>query len=156
MSLERAKAHLEKYQVADRIQLFDVSSATVELAAQALGVEEDRIAKSLSFRDGDSGFLVIMSGQARLNNRKFKDQFNMKARMLSPEECESIVGHAIGGVCPFGINPGVPVYLDVSLKKHASIYPATGTANSAIELTPEELFRVAEASAWVDVARDEV
>ena len=155
MSLDRAKAHLEKYHVADRIQLFDVSSATVELAAAALGVADDRIAKTLSFRDGDSAFLVVLSGQARLDNRRFKDQFQMKARMLSADDCEDLIGHAIGGVCPFGINPGIPVYLDTSLQKHATIFPATGTANSAIELTPDELFTISQAKAWVSVAKDE-
>lgn len=155
MSLERAKNHLDKYGVADRIQLFDVSSATVALAAEALGVEEDRIAKTLSFRDGEGAFLIVLSGNARLDNRKFKDRFQMKARMLSAEDCEELIGHAIGGVCPFGVNENIPVYLDTSLQKHTTIFPATGTANSAIELTLEELFKVSEAIEWVTVSKDE-
>lgn len=155
MSLDRAKAHLEKYGVADRIQLFDVSSATVALAAKALGVEEDRIAKTLSYRDGETAFLIVLSGNARLDNRKFKERFHMKARMLSAEDCEALIGHAVGGVCPFGVNEGIPVYLDTSLQKHDTIFPATGTANSAIELTPEELYRVSEAKEWVSVSKDE-
>lgn len=154
MPIERAKNHLEKYQVADRMQLFDVSSATVPLAAKALGVEDDRIAKSLSFRDGDGAFLIVLSGEARLDNRKFKDRFHMKARMLSAEECTKLIGFAVGGVCPFGVKDGVSVYLDESLKKHSTVFPATGTANSAIEMTPDELYTISEASAWVDVAKE--
>lgn len=155
MSLERAKAHLEKYHLEHRIQLFDVSSATVGLAAEALGVDEDLIAKTLSFRDGDSAFLIVLSGQARLDNRKFKQRFQMKARMLPAEECEGLIGHAVGGVCPFGVNQGIPVYLDTSLQKHRTVFPATGTAKSAIELTPDELFTVSEAIEWVSVSKDE-
>lgn len=154
MPLERARSHLEKFQVADRIQLFDVSSATVPLAAQALGVEDDRIAKSLSFRDGEGAFLIVLSGEARLDNRKFKDRFQMKARMLSAEECTELIGFAVGGVCPFGVKDGVPVYLDESLKKHSTVFPATGSANSAIEMTPEELFIFSEAHGWVDVSKE--
>lgn len=153
MSLETAIAHLEKYGVSEKIQLFDVSSATVALAALALGVEEDRIAKTLSFRDGDSAFLIVLSGNARLDNKKFKERFNMKARMLSAEECEQLIGHAIGGVCPFGVNEGIPIYLDASLKKHQTVFPATGTDNSAIELDIDELYRISEATAFVDVSK---
>lgn len=155
MSLDRAKTHLAKYDLADRIQLFDVSSATVDLAAAALNVEPDRIAKTLSFRDGDSAFLIVLSGQARLDNRKFKDLFKLKASMLKAEDCERLIGHAVGGVCPFGVEPGIPVYLDESLKKHQTIFPATGTANSAIELTNEELFEASEAKAWIDVSKED-
>lgn len=153
MSLERAKTHLEKYGVADKIQLFDVSSATVPLAALALGVEEDRIAKTLSFRDGDGAFLIVLSGNARLDNKKFKERFQMKARMLGAEECEQLIGHAVGGVCPFGVNAGVPIYIDESVKKHQTVFPATGTDNSAIELQIDDLFRISEATAFVDVSK---
>jgi len=153
MSYELAKAHLEKYGKADRIQLFDVSSATVELAAQALGVEGARIAKSLSFKLDSGCILVIAAGDARIDNRKFKDRFHKKASMPSAEEVLEQIGHPVGGVCPFGIKPGVPVYMDESLKRFDIVYPAAGTGNSAVKLTIEELYECSEAIGWVDVCK---
>ncbi len=153
MSYELAKAHLEKYGLEDRIRLFDVSSATVELAAQALGVEGARIAKSLSFKLDDGCILVIAAGDARIDNKKYKATFHKKASMPSAEEVLEQIGHPVGGVCPFGIHAGVPVYLDESLKRFEIVYPAAGTGNSAVELSIEELYRCSEAIGWVDVCK---
>ena len=153
MSIEKAREHLRRFGMEGRIREFDVSSATVELAAAALGVDGARIAKTLSFKRGDGCVLVVAAGDARVDNRKFKDAFGCKAKMLSPEEVLTLVGHPVGGVCPFGINDGVPVYLDESLKRFDTVYPACGSANSAIPLTAEELFRVSGARGWTDVCR---
>ena len=151
MSIERAKAHLQKYGLADKIREFDVSSATVALAAAALGTEEARIAKTLSFSLGDSAILVVAAGDAKVNNHKFKEAFGKKAKMLGFSEVEEIVGHGVGGVCPVGVNAGVKVYLDESLKRFQTVYPAAGTASSAVELTIPELEAASEAVGWVDV-----
>ena len=151
MSIERAKAHLQKYGLADKIREFDVSSATVALAAAALGTEEERIAKTLSFSLGDSAILVVAAGDAKVSNHKFKEAFGKKAKMLSFSEVEEIIGHGVGGVCPFGVNEGVKVYLDESLKRFQTVYPAAGTASSAVELTIPELQAASEAVGWVDV-----
>ena len=130
------------------------SSATVELAAKALSVEPCRIAKTLSFRAGDKVVLVVAAGDARVDNRKFKEFFGAKAMMLSAEEAETLVGHAVGGVCPFAVNEGVGVYLDVSLKRFRTVFPACGSSNSAIELTPEELAEYASGfMGWADVCK---
>ena len=130
------------------------SSATVELAAKALSVEPCRIAKTLSFRAGDKVVLVVAAGDARVDNRKFKEFFGAKAKMLSAEEAETLVGHAVGGVCPFAVNEGVGVYLDVSLKRFRTVFPACGSTNSAIELTPEELAEYASGfMGWADVCK---
>lgn len=130
------------------------SSATVELAAKALSVEPCRIAKTLSFRAGDKVVLVVAAGDARVDNRKFKEFFGAKAKMLSAEEAETLVGHAVGGVCPFAVNEGVGVYLDVSLKRFRTVFPACGSSNSAIELTPEELAEYASGfMGWADVCK---
>ena len=145
MSLVKAEKHLERYGLADRITLFEVSSATVSLAASALGTEEERIAKSLSCMTPDGAILVIASGEAKVDNRKFKDTFHVKAKMLDRDSVEPIIGHGVGGVCPFGINEGVGVYLDRSLLRFDIVYPAAGTANSAVRLTPDELYKAAEA-----------
>ena len=153
MSYEKAKAHLERYGLADRIQLFDVSSATVELAAAALGVEGARIAKTLSFLVEEKPVLIVAAGDAKVDNRKFKDKFHVKAKMLSHEQAAELVGHAVGGVCPFGVNPGVKTYMDESLRRFEIVYPAAGTSNSAVRLTPEELYRASEAVEWVDVCK---
>ena len=153
MSFEKAKAHLEKYGLEDRIQLFDVSSATVELAAQAVGVEGARIAKTLSFKVDNGCILILAAGDARIDNKKYKATFHKKASMPSPEEVLEQIGHPVGGVCPFGINEGVPVYLDESLKRFDIVYPAAGTGNSAVKLTIEELYKSAEATGWVDVCK---
>ena len=153
MSIEKARAWLEGFGVADRIREFDVSSATVDLAAAALGVDGARIAKTLSFKIGEGAVLIVAAGDARIDNRKFKESFGCKAKMLSPEEVLQLVGHPVGGVCPFGINEGVPVWLDESLRRFESVYPACGSANSAIPLTPEELYRISAAEGWVAVCR---
>jgi prolyl-tRNA editing enzyme YbaK/EbsC (Cys-tRNA(Pro) deacylase) len=153
MSYEKAKAHLEKFGLADRIRLFDASSATVALAAAALGTEEARIAKSLSFSLGDGAILVIAAGDAKIDNAKFKSTFGTKARMLDYDSVERLIGHAVGGVCPFGVNDGVKVYLDRSLCRFDVVYPAAGTSHSAVELTVPELERASLFDSWVDVTR---
>lgn len=153
MSYEQAKAHLERYGLAHRIRLFDVSSATVELAAEAVGVEPARIAKTLSFKLDDGCILILAAGDARIDNRKYKNTFHKKASMPSPDEVLEQVGHPVGGVCPFGINAGIPVYMDESLKRFDIVYPAAGTGSSAVELSIEELYTSAEAIGWVDVCK---
>jgi len=153
MSIERAREHLKKYGVADRIQEFDVSSATVELAAQALGCEGARIAKSLSFVVDGAPILVIAAGDAKVDNAKFKAQFHAKAKMPHGDEVEQLIGHGIGGVCPFGVNENVRVYLDISMKRFAVMYPACGSSSSAIGLTLEELEKCSECEGWVDVCK---
>ena len=154
MAIEKAKEYLKKYGLDDKVMEFDVSSATVDLAAQALGCEGKRIAKSLSFMVDDKAILVVAAGDAKVDNPKFKAQFHTKAKMLSPEQCENMVGHAVGGVCPFGINDDVKVYLDESLKRFETVYPACGSSNSAIELTPAKLEEVSECEGWVDVCKN--
>ena len=153
MSIEKARAHLKKHGLEDRIQEFTVSSATVALAAQALHCEPARIAKSLSFEKGESAILVIAAGDARIDNPKFKQRFGMKAKMLSAEKVEPLIGHGVGGVCPFGVNEGVEIYLDESLRRFETVYPAAGTPSSAVHLTLEELERASEALGWVDVTK---
>ena len=138
----------------DRIQEFAVSSATVELAAQAVGVEAARIAKTLSFHDGEGCLLIVAAGDARVDNRRFKDTFHQKARFLTPEEAVAFTGHAVGGVCPFAVGDAVAVYLDESLRRFDTVFPAAGSSNSAIELTCDELFRFSNARCWVDVCKD--
>ncbi len=153
MSIERARAHLAKYGLEDRIRELTVSSATVALAAEALGCEPARIAKTLSFENGEGAILVIAAGDARIDNAKFKHRFGMKAHMLSAERVEPLIGHGVGGVCPFGIHEGIPVYLDESPKRFDIVYPAAGTAASAVMLTLSELERASEADGWVDVTK---
>ena len=154
MSLDRAKAHLEQFGLADRIQLFDVSSATVELAAQAVGCAPAHIAKTLSFYGAESGAVVILAaGDAKVDNRRYKDEFGTKAKMLTPQEAEDLVGHAVGGVCPFGVKPGVRVFLDQSLKRFEEVYPACGSANSAVRLSIPELELSSGCEKWVDVCK---
>ena len=154
MSIERARAHLRKWNLEDRILEFDVSSATVDLAAAALNVEPARIAKTLSYMVDGAPVLVVAAGDVRVNNRKFKDAFHTKAKMLTPEQAAELVGHAVGGVCPFGVNEGVKVYLDESLTRFETVFPAAGSSNSAIELTIPELEELSGYTAWVDVAKD--
>ena len=154
MSIERARAHLRKWNLEDRIQEFDVSSATVELAARALNIEGARIAKTLSYLVDGGAVLVVAAGDIRVDNRKFKDAFHTKAKMLTPEQASEMVGHAVGGVCPFGVNEGVKVYLDVSLKRFETVYPAAGSSNSAIELSIPELEAASGSIGWVDVAKE--
>lgn len=137
----------------DRVLEFNVSSATVELAALALGVEGARIAKTLSFKKGDSCILILAAGDARIDNHKFKDKFHMKAKMPSPDEVLTLVGHPVGGVCPFGINDGIDVYLDESLKRFETVFPAVGSGNSAIELNLDELYKYSNAVEWIDVCK---
>lgn len=153
MAIEKVKDFFSKYDMADRILEFDVSSATVELAAAALGCAPERIAKSLSFLVDDGAVLVVTAGDARIDNPKYKAQFGTKAKMLSPGQVETLVGHAVGGVCPFGINPGVKVYLDVSLKRFQTVFPACGSSNSAIELSLDELEKYSGYLEWIDVCK---
>ena len=153
MSIEKGRAYFRQFGMEDRVLEFDVSSATVELAAKAVGVEAARIAKTLSFKREDSCILILAAGDARIDNHKFKEYFHMKAKMPSPEEVLALVGHPVGGVCPFGINEGIDVYLDESLKRFDMVYPAVGSANSAIGLTLEELYRYSNARAWIDVCK---
>ena len=153
MSIERVRAFFKTYDMDGRILEFPVSSATVELAAQAVGCEPCRIAKTLSFKVGDRTVLIAAAGDAKVDNRKYKDFFGAKAKMLTAEEAETLIGHAVGGVCPFAVNKGVEVYLDESLKRFETVFPACGSSNSAIELAPDELFRYAGAAAWIDICR---
>lgn len=153
MSIEKARECLRNCGVEDRVQEFTVSSATVELAAEALGVEPARIAKTLSFKNGDGAILIVAAGDARINNQKFKEKFGMKAKMLTPEEVEELIGHAVGGVCPFGINSGVPVYIDESVLRFKTVYPAVGSSSSAVELTCDELYKYSSALEWVEVCK---
>jgi len=154
MSIERVRAYFAPLGMEDRIQEFDVSSATVELAAEALHTEGKRIAKTLSFKKGEGCMLILMAGDCKIDNRKFKDRFGMKAKMLTPEEVDTMVGHSIGGVCPFAVPEGVEVYLDVSLRRFETVFPAAGSASSAIEMNMEELFTYSKALEWVDVGKD--
>ena len=154
MSIERVRKYLQKWNMQDRIQEFDVSSATVELAAQALNVEGARIAKTLSYLVDGAAILVVAAGDIRVDNRKFKDAFHTKAKMLTADQAAEMIGHAVGGVCPFGVNEGVKVYLDESLKRFETVVPAAGSSNSAIELTIPELEELSGYTAWVDVAKD--
>ena len=153
MSIERARAHLKKHGLEERIQEFTVSSATVALAAEALGCEPARIAKSLSFEKGDGAILVIAAGDARIDNAKFKQRFGVKAKMLSAEKVEPLIGHGVGGVCPFGVNEDVEIYLDESMKRFETVYPAAGTSASAVHLSLDELERASEALGWVSVTK---
>ena len=153
MSIERVKEYFRQYDMEDKILEFDVSSATVELAAQALGCEPQRIAKTLSFKIGDGAILIVAAGDARINNGKYKAKFGIKAKMLSADEVEQMVGHAVGGVCPFGINEGVKVCLDESLKRFETVFPACGSSNSAMEMTMEDLERYSGYEEWVDVCK---
>lgn len=152
--IEKVREYLKRFGMDGKIIELPASSATVELAAKALSVEPCRIAKTLSFRAGDKVVLVVAAGDARVDNRKFKEFFGAKAKMLSAEEAETLVGHAVGGVCPFAVNEGVGVYLDVSLKRFRTVFPACGSSNSAIELTPEELAEYASGfMGWTDVCK---
>ena len=153
MSIERVKEYFRQYDMEDRILEFDVSSATVELAAQALGCEPRRIAKTLSFKIDDQPILIVAAGDARINNGKYKARFGTKAKMLSADEVETMVGHAVGGVCPFGINEGVKVYLDESLKRFDTVFPACGSGNSAMEMSMEDLEKYSGYKEWVDVCK---
>lgn len=151
MAFEKAWAYLAARGMEDRILQFDVSSATVELAAAAVGCAPQRIAKSLTFLTADGPVMVVCAGDAKIANPKYKAQFGEKAKMLSREEVSARIGHDVGGVCPFGINDGVRVYLDESLRRFDVVYPACGNASSAVRLTPDELEALSRAVGWVDV-----
>jgi prolyl-tRNA editing enzyme YbaK/EbsC (Cys-tRNA(Pro) deacylase) len=153
MSIEKGRAYFRQFGMEDRVIEFDVSSATVALAAEALGVEGARIAKTLSFKALEGCVLILAAGDARIDNHKFKEFFHMKASMLTADEVLALVGHPVGGVCPFGINEGVPVYLDESLKRFVTVFPAVGSGNSAIELSLDELYRYSNALGWIDVCK---
>lgn len=153
MSIERVKEYFKQFNMEDRVMEFSVSSATVELAAQALNTEGCRIAKTLSFTVNDSPILIVTAGDAKIDNKKYKAFFGAKAKMLSFDEVEEKIGHAVGGVCPFAINEGVTVYLDESLKRFETVFPACGSSNSAIELTPEELEKYSDYKQWIDVCK---
>ena len=153
MSIEKVKVYFSQYGMADRVQEFEVSSTTVELAAQALNCEPCRIAKTLSFMVDGHAILIVAAGDAKIDNPKYKAQFGTKAKMLTPDEAETLIGHAVGGVCPFGINEEVAVYLDNSLKRFETVFPACGSSNSAIELSIEELEKYSGYTAWIDVCK---
>lgn len=153
MSIERVKNYFKQLGIEERVQEFPVSSATVELAAAALQCEPCRIAKTLSFMANGVPILIVAAGDTKVDNAKYKAQFSTKAKMLTQEEAVSLIGHAIGGVCPFAVNEGVTIYLDVSLKRFQTVFPACGSSNSAIELTIQELERYSNSTAWVDVCK---
>ena len=154
MSTERVRKHLEKWNVQDRILEFPTSSATVELAAQAVGCEPARIAKSLTFSAGERTIMVITAGDAKIDNSKYKAYFHKKAAMLKKDEVTERIGHEVGGVCPFGVNEGVEIYLDVSMKRFETVYPAAGSSNNAICVTLPELEQFSGSSTWIDVCKD--
>jgi len=155
MSISIVRAYFKEFGLEDKIMEFDVSSATVELAAQAVGVEGARICKTLSFKDGEEGCILIQTaGDTKIDNRKFKDTFHQKAKMLSPEEVVEFTGHAIGGVCAFGItNNKVKIYCDESMKRFETVFPACGSSNSAIEFNCDDLYKYSKAIGWVDVCK---
>ena len=156
MAIEKVKEYFLQFGIEDKIMEFDVSSATVDLAAEAVGVEGARICKTMSFLkpDGAGAILVQMAGDGRINNRKFKDQFGFKAKMLKPDEVIEYTGHAIGGVCAFAIErDDVDVYCDESMKRFETVFPACGSDNSAIELTNDELYEYSRAAGWVDICK---
>lgn len=153
MSIEKVKEYFQALGIRERVLEFDVSSATVELAAAALGCEPCRIAKTLSFKVDDHPILIVAAGDAKIDNAAYKVQFSAKAKMLAPDEVTDLIGHAVGGVCPFAVNKGVKVYLDESLKRFASVFPACGSSNSAIELTIPELEQYSGYESWVSVCK---
>ena len=153
MAIEKVREYFRTRGIEDRILEFDSSSATVALAAQAVGCEENRIAKTLSFHVGDHVVLIVTAGDTKINNSKYKAQFGTKAKMLSFEEVEPLTGHGVGGVCPFAVNEGVVVYLDESLKRFETVFPACGSANSAIEMTMEDLKKYSGYKEWIDVCK---
>ena len=153
MSIDKVKHYFAQFGMEDRILEFEVSSATVALAAQALNCEECRIAKTLSFHANDKVVLIVAAGDAKIDNPKYKAQFQTKAKMLAFEEAETLIGHAVGGVCPFAVNAGVEVYLDTSLKRFETVFPACGSSNSAIELTLDELEKYSNSLSWIDVCK---
>lgn len=152
MSIEQVKEYLKQFNKDKNILELDSSSATVELAAHALNINPARIAKTLSFKKDTSCILILTAGDTKIDNKKFKSEFGLKAKMLTPQEVIDITGHAIGGVCPFGLkNDNIKIYCDNSIKRFETIFPACGSSNSAIELTPDELFEISKSENWVDV-----
>ena len=151
MAIEKVREYFRQFGIEGRVQEFDVSSATVDLAAAALGCEPCRIAKTLSFMTEEGPVLIVAAGDAKIDNTKYKAQFHTKAKMLTPDEAVELVGHAVGGVCPFAINDGVKVYLDESLRRFETVFPAAGSGSSAIELTLAELENYSNSTAWIDV-----
>ncbi|MDF2548506.1 MAG: hypothetical protein K0R93_3404 [Anaerosolibacter sp.] len=153
MAIDKVREYLKRWNKDEMILEFDVSSATVELAAQALHCEPERIAKTLSFKVDDNYILIVAAGDTKIDNAKFKGLFKTKAKMLAPDEVIEFVGHEIGGVCPFGVNDNVRVYLDISLRRFNTVFPACGSSNSAIELTPDELEKYSNSLGWIDVCK---
>ena len=153
MSIEKVKAYFAALGMEDRVLEFPVSSATVELAAAALGCEPCRIAKTLSFSVGGAPILIVTAGDVKINNAAYKARFGAKAKMLTPDEAVTLIGHAVGGVCPFAVNEGVTVYLDESLRRFETVFPACGSGTSAIELTIPELEKYSGYTDWVDVCK---
>lgn len=153
MGIQEAREYLKRWGKEKDILEFQTSSATVELASQALGVEPARIAKTISFENSESAMLIVIAGDAKTDNTKFKGEFGFKAKMLAPDKVPEYIGHAVGGVCPFGIKENVPVYLDISLKRFKTVFPACGNSNSAIELTCDELEKYSENKKWVNVCK---
>ena len=153
MAIEKVREYFKELGIEERIQEFDISSATVELAAKAVNCEESRIAKTLSFHLGDKVVLVVTAWDVKIDNSKYKAQFGTKAKMLSFDEAETLIGHAVGGVCPFAVNEGVETYLDVSLKRFDTVFPACGSSNSAIELSMDELEKYSKYISWIDVCK---
>lgn len=156
MSIERVKKYFADFGIEDRVREFEVSSATVELAALALGCSEGKIAKSLSYMVDGSPIIIVVAGDVKVSNSKFKSEFSTKAKMLTFEEVENLIGHKVGGVCPFAVNDGVRVFLDVSLKDYDTVFPACGSGNSAIELTIAELEEYSNFVRWVNVGQEKV
>ncbi len=154
MSVEKAKEHLEKFGLIERIRVFEQSSATVELAAKALGCEPALIAKSLTFLVNGEPIMIVAAGDTKIDNPKYKAQFGVKAKMLSAEEVDRLIGHSVGGVCPFGINSGVRVFLDSSLKRFEKVFPACGSGNTAVELSIKELEQCSGYEDWIDVCKE--
>lgn len=154
MAFKNAKKHLEQFGLSDRVREFSQSSATVELAAQALGCEPARIAKSLTFMVGGEPVMVVTAGDMKVDNAKYKAEFGTKAKMLTPAEVDELIGHSVGGVCPFGIKDGVRVFLDNSLKRFDRVFPACGSGNTAVELTVDELEKCSGCEKWIDVCKN--
>ena len=153
MAIDKVREYMKQYGMEDKILEFEVSSATVQLAAEAVGCEPERIAKTLSFIVDEKPILIVAAGDAKIDNPKYKAMFHTKAKMIPAAEVEGLIGHAVGGVCPFGINEGVTVYLDECLKRFETVYPACGSSNSAIELTIPELEKISGFTSWIDVCK---
>lgn len=153
MSVERVKAHFKAHGIEDAVIETEQSSGTVQEAATAIGTEERRIAKTLSFMQGETPVLIVVAGDAKIDNRKYKDAFNLKATMIKADQAERLTGHAPGGICPFGVNEGVRIYLDESLRRFPSVFPAAGSANSHVHLTIAELEQYCDLTGWVDVTK---